>query len=103
MTIAANRPKLRLDKWLWQARFFKGCDLASEVVQGGHLRLNGQRCTKPGHAVAVGDVLTFPQGPRIRVVRVLALGQRRGPAPEAQALFADLDAPSGPDSASSLE
>jgi ribosome-associated heat shock protein Hsp15 len=103
MTRAANRPKLRLDKWLWQARFFKGRDLAAELIYSGHLRLNGQRCTKPGHAVAVGDVLTFPQANQIRVVRILALGQRRGPAPEAQALFADLDAPSASDNASSLE
>ena len=102
-TTPFDSPKLRLDKWLWQARFFKGRDLAADVVLGGHLRLNGQRCTKPGHAVAVGDVLTFPQGSQIRVVRVLALGQRRGPAPEAQALFADLDSPRQADSASSLE
>jgi ribosome-associated heat shock protein Hsp15 len=94
---------MRLDKWLWQARFFKGRDLAAALIQGGHLRLNGQRCTKPGHAVTVGDVLTFAQGAQIRVVRVLALGERRGPAIEAQALFADLDAPSAPDNASSLE
>ncbi len=102
-TTPFDSPKLRLDKWLWQARFFKGRDLAVELILGGHLRLNGQRCTKPGHAVAVGDVLTFPLGAQIRVVRILALGQRRGPAPEAQALFADLDAPSGANSASSLE
>ncbi|MEI6797704.1 MAG: RNA-binding S4 domain-containing protein [Pseudomonadota bacterium] len=94
---------MRLDKWLWQARFFKGRDLAAEVVLGGHLRLNGQRCSKPGHGVTVGDVLTFPQANQIRVVRVLALGQRRGPAIEAQALFADLEAPSGAGGASSLE
>ena len=102
-TTPFDSPKLRLDKWLWQARFFKGRDLAAELIHSGHLRLNGQRCAKPGHAVAVGVVLTFPQGTQIRVVRILALGQRRGPAPEAQALFADLDAPDGPDSASSLE
>jgi ribosome-associated heat shock protein Hsp15 len=94
---------MRLDKWLWQARFFKGRDLAAALIQSGHLRLNGQRCTKPGHAVTVGDVLTFAQGAQIRVVRVLALGERRGPASEAQALFADLDAPSASDNASSLE
>ena len=102
-TTPFDSPKLRLDKWLWQARFFKGRDLAAELIYSGHLRLNGQRCTKPGHAVAVGDVLTFPQANQIRVVRILALGQRRGPAPEAQALFADLDAPDRPDNASSLE
>lgn len=98
-----DSPKLRLDKYLWQARFFKGRDLAAEVVTSGHLRLNGQRCLKPGHAVGPGDVLTFPQGNRIRVIRILALGERRGPAPEAQALYADLDAQLPPDEASSLE
>ena len=47
----AAQPKLRLDKWLFQARFFKGRDLAAEVITAGHLRLNGQHCLKPGHAV----------------------------------------------------
>ncbi len=100
---AADSPRLRLDKWLWQARFFKGRDLAAALVTSGHLRLNGQRCVKPGHAVGPGDVLTFPQANRIRVIRILNLGDRRGPAPEAQALYADLDAAAGPDPSSSLE
>ena len=102
-TTPADSPQLRLDKWLWQARFFKGRDLAAEVVTAGHLRLNGQRCLKPGCAVGPGDVLTFPQGNRLRVIRILSLGERRGPAPEAQSLYADLDAASGPQPASSLE
>ncbi|OYU18163.1 MAG: RNA-binding protein [Rhodobacteraceae bacterium PARR1] len=88
-----QRPTLRLDKWLWQARFFKTRALAAEMVETGHLRVNGQRSRKPGHAVAVGDVLTFPQGGRIRLVRVLSLGERRGPATEAQEMYLDLDAP----------
>jgi ribosome-associated heat shock protein Hsp15 len=87
------QPKLRLDKWLFHARFFKSRDLAQDCVESGHLRLNAQRCKKPGHGVVVGDVLTFPQGGQIRVVRVLALAQRRGPATVAQALYCDLDAP----------
>ena len=87
------QPKLRLDKWLFHARFFKTRDLAQDCVESGHLRLNAQRCKKPGHGVVVGDVLTFPQGGQIRVVRVLALAERRGPATEAQALYCDLDAP----------
>lgn len=90
--MAGADDRIRLDKWLWQARFFKTRSLAAAVVSGGHLRLNGVRCAKPGHAVAPGDVLTFPQGARIRVVRVLAAGGRRGPAREAQELYADLDA-----------
>ncbi|MFZ9199438.1 MAG: RNA-binding S4 domain-containing protein [Paracoccaceae bacterium] len=87
------QPKLRLDKWLFHARFFKSRDLAQDCVESGHFRLNAQRCQKPGHGVAVGDVLTFPQGHQIRVVRVLALAERRGPATEAQALYCDLDTP----------
>jgi ribosome-associated heat shock protein Hsp15 len=87
------QPKLRLDKWLFHARFFKSRDLAQDCVESGHLRLNAQRCKKPGHGVVVGDVLTFPLGGQIRVVRVLALAERRGPATEAQALYCDLDAP----------
>lgn len=90
---ADQRPTLRVDKWLWQARFFKSRALAAELAESGHLRINGQPTRKPGHAVAAGDVLTFAQGNRIRVVRVTALGYRRGPAGEAQTLYDDLDAP----------
>ncbi|MCV2881444.1 RNA-binding S4 domain-containing protein [Actibacterium sp. XHP0104] len=85
-----DRPAIRLDKWLWHARFFKTRTLAARVVSAGHLRLNSVKMSKPGHRVVPGDVLTFPQGAVIRVVRVLAPGTRRGPAPEAQALYADL-------------
>lgn len=71
------------------------------MVSDGHLRINAQRCIKPGHGIVPGDVLTFPQGRGIRVVRVLALSERRGPTGEAQSLYLDLDAP-GSD-ASALE
>ncbi len=94
---------MRLDKWLAQARFFRRREIASDMVSEGHLRLNGQHCAKPGHGVSVGDVLTFAQADRIRVVRILSLGTRRGPAPEARLLYADLDATSAPDDASTLE
>lgn len=83
--------RIRIDKWLWQARFFKTRTLAAEVVGAGRLRLNGAKMDKPGRAVGAADVLTFPQGGRIRVVRVLAAGTRRGPAGEARLLYADLD------------
>ena len=86
----AAQPRLRLDKWLWQARFFKGRTAAAEMISEGNLRLNSQHCRKPGHAIAVGDVLTFAYGNAIRVIRVRALGHRRGPAPEAQELYDDL-------------
>jgi ribosome-associated heat shock protein Hsp15 len=94
----AAAPKLRLDKWLWQARFFKSRSLAAEVIEAGSVRVNGTRISRPGRDVIEGDTLTFPQGRRIRLVRVLALGQRRGPVTEAQSLYLDLDPDtSGPD------
>lgn len=86
------QPKLRLDKWLCAARFFKTRDLAADVVTRGHLRLNGQRCKKPGHGVMVGDVLTFVQAQITRVIRIEALNDRRGPASAAQALYTDIAA-----------
>lgn len=88
---SAPRVTIRLDKWLWQARFFRSRPMACDMIADGHLRLNGQRCLKPGHQVGAGDTLTFPQGDRIRLIRVLAPGTRRGPATEAQRLYADLD------------
>lgn len=88
--MSAGGEKLRLDKWLWHARFFKTRSLAARQVSDGHVRVNGQRAAKPSHTVQVSDVLTFTQGTRVRVVKVADLGQRRGPAPEAQALYDDL-------------
>ncbi len=88
----AAQQKLRLDKWLFAARFFKSRELASAHVIEGHLRLNGQPCAKPAHGVGVGDVLTFVQGNRVRVIRISALAARRGPAVAAQSLYVDIDA-----------
>ena len=85
--------KLRLDKWLWHARFFKTRSLSAKQVSGGHVRVNGQKAHKPAHGVTLEDVLTFPQGNEIRVVKIVALGTRRGPAPEAQALYMDMTPP----------
>lgn len=84
------RAKLRVDKWLWQARFFKTRSLSAKLVTGGHLRVNGQKISKASHNVALGDVLTFPQARVIRVIKVAALGDRRGPATEAQTLYEDM-------------
>lgn len=83
----------RLDKWLWYARFFKSRSLASKFCASGKLRINEVVVKKAHHAIHAGDVLTFPKGPYIRVVRVVELGTRRGPAVEAQALYDDLDPP----------
>ncbi|MBV0914098.1 RNA-binding S4 domain-containing protein [Anianabacter salinae] len=84
-----SRPTLRIDKWLWFARFFKTRGLATKLVAGGHVRVNGTPIAKASHAVGAGDTLTFPQGRRVRVVHILDIGTRRGPAPEAQALYDD--------------
>jgi ribosome-associated heat shock protein Hsp15 len=83
----------RVDKFLWYARFFKSRTLAATMVSGGRVRINGERCEKPSTLVKIGDVLTFPAGPRVRVIKVLAGGERRGPAPEAQTLYEDLTPP----------
>jgi len=86
----AGAETLRMDKWLWHARFFKSRTLASKFCESGLMRVNGATSTKAHHALRIGDVLTFPIGQRVRIVRVLALGERRGPAPEARALYEEL-------------
>ena len=93
MSDSAPSSRIRLDKWLWYARFFKTRGLSAKLVQGGHVRVNREKVAKPAHGVQVGDVLTFPQGRDIRVIRVVDLGTRRGPATEARALYEDLDPP----------
>lgn len=88
--MTAPGDKLRLDKWLWHARFFKTRSLAAREVSAGHVRVNGEKTEKPARNVSPGDVLTFAQARRVRVVRIEILGTRRGPAPEAQTLYTDL-------------
>jgi ribosome-associated heat shock protein Hsp15 len=83
----------RLDKWLWHARFFKSRSLAAKLCAGGKVRVNRIVITKPHQPVRPGDVLTFPQGWSIRVVKVTALSLRRGPATEARMLYQDLAQP----------
>jgi ribosome-associated heat shock protein Hsp15 len=84
------RPTIRLDKWLWQARFFKSRSIAAGVVTTGKVRVDGQLVGKPARAVGARDVLTFIQATETRIVRIVACGVRRGSAPEAQALYEDL-------------
>lgn len=91
-----DSPGIRVDKWLWQARFFKSRSLAAGVVSSGKLRVDSHPVSKPARAVRPGAVLTFPQGDRIRVIRIEALGTRRGPASEAQQLYTDLSEPAPP-------
>ena len=84
------RPTIRLDKWLWHARFFKSRSLAADIVSSGKVRVGGTPVSKPARAVGPGDVLTFVKAQDTRVVRILACGDRRGPASEAQALYEDM-------------
>jgi ribosome-associated heat shock protein Hsp15 len=83
----------RLDKWLWFARFARSRTLAARLCAEGRVRVNREIAGKPSAPVRPGDVLTFPQGPHIRVVRILGPGARRGPAEEARTLYEDLAPP----------
>ncbi len=77
---------MRLDKWLWCARFFKTRQLAAEAVQGGKVHLNGQRC-KPGKDVKIGSKLTISKGPYDWEIEVQALPKQRRPASEAKGFY----------------
>ena len=85
-----DKSSQRLDKWLWCGRFFKSRSLATKLLGSGKLRLSGRVVTKSNQLVRPNDILTFPQGHAIRVVKVLFLADRRGPAKEAELLFEDL-------------
>jgi ribosome-associated heat shock protein Hsp15 len=81
---------LRLDKWLWHARFIKTRALAADLVGGRRVRINDQVVARTHHLVRPGDVITLRQETVLRVLRVEALGVRRGPAPEARLLYTEL-------------
>lgn len=78
--------KLRIDKWLWAARFYKTRTLASDEIARGRVAVNGQE-VKPAREVKVGDTVTLRQGPITRTVLVKGLAGVRGPAPLAQQLY----------------
>jgi ribosome-associated heat shock protein Hsp15 len=84
---------MRVDKWLWHARFFKTRTLATKLAAAGNIRINGQKQTRASANLRVGDVLTFPLNTHVRVIEVVALSLRRGPAIEAQALYIDREPP----------
>jgi ribosome-associated heat shock protein Hsp15 len=84
----------RVDVWLWRARFFKSRSLAARFIEEGRVRLSRSgdeaRLDKPSRAIRPGDGLVFALGGRLVAVRVEGLGERRGPASEARALYAPL-------------
>jgi ribosome-associated heat shock protein Hsp15 len=77
---------VRLDKWLWAARFYKHRKLATEAIQGGRVHLNGQRI-KPARVVHESDEVEISRGTEIMTVKVLALSEKRGPASVASQLY----------------
>jgi ribosome-associated heat shock protein Hsp15 len=85
----------RLDQWLWYARVVKSRTLAAGLIADGKTRLNRSKILKPSQGVRAGDVLTVAIGPRVRVLRILALGERRGPPAEARTLYEDLTPDNG--------
>jgi ribosome-associated heat shock protein Hsp15 len=80
----------RIDKWLFFARVLKSRTLAAKFVAGGNVRVNRDKIDQPSFAVKPDDVLTISLERRVLVLRIVACGHRRGPAPEAQALYEDL-------------
>lgn len=83
----------RIDKWLFFARVVKSRSLAAKLAAGGKVRVNRDKIEQASHQVKPGDVLTITLDRRVLVYRVLDAGERRGPAPEARALYEDLSPP----------
>jgi ribosome-associated heat shock protein Hsp15 len=82
----------RVDQWLWFARFVKSRSLAARLCAAGEVAVNGVAVAKPNHAVKAGDIVVVQQHGWERTVRVVALGERRGPAAEARGLFEEIAA-----------
>ena len=80
--------RLRIDKWLWAARFYKTRTLASEEIVKGRIQVNAQD-VKPSREVKVGDTLVIRQGQVLRTIAVLGISQQRGPASVAQQLYVE--------------
>jgi ribosome-associated heat shock protein Hsp15 len=91
--VPAPSDEQRIDRWLWFTRLLKSRTLAATLATSGKLRVNGERLSKASRLVRPGDVLTFPLGSHIRIVKVLDAGTRRGPASEARRLYEDLSPP----------
>lgn len=85
--LAGHGPSLRLDKFLWFARLAPSRSSAQALAERGIVRLNGRRIERAHAPVRIGDLITFPQGNLVRVIRVERLPERRGPAVEAQLCY----------------
>ena len=83
----------RLDKWLFFARVVKSRSLSQKLIEAGGVRLNREKTLQPSQPVKAGDVLTITLDRRVLVYRILAPGERRGPAEEARTLFEDIAPP----------
>ncbi|MEE2699658.1 MAG: RNA-binding S4 domain-containing protein [Pseudomonadota bacterium] len=88
--------KQRIDQWLWFARLFKSRSMATKFCVSGKIRVNEKHIKKGHHLLGIGDIITFQKDSYIRVISVLALGNRRGPAQEAKTLYEDLSPPRPP-------
>jgi ribosome-associated heat shock protein Hsp15 len=93
---AGGRDAARLDRWLWFVRVVKSRTLAAGLVGQGKVRINRAKAVKPSQMVRIGDVLTVTVGPRVRILKVVAFGERRGPPSEAQMLYEELSAAAPP-------
>jgi ribosome-associated heat shock protein Hsp15 len=83
----ASLSEQRLDKWLWYARIAKSRTLATKLIEAGHFRVNRVKAAKGSVTVRCGDVLTAFLQNRVRIIEIVALGERRGPPAEAQSLY----------------
>ena len=81
---------MRIDRFLFFIRLMKNRTLAQALIDAGHVRIDGKRVEKPSESVRIGSVIAFPLHDRVRVLKVLSLPTRRGPAPEARACYEEL-------------
>jgi len=86
---------MRIDRLLWYLRFTRSRSLAQKLAEAGHIRVNGRRVERAHQQICKADVLTIPLAGGVRIIEVLALPERRGPAKEAQCCYRVLDGTTG--------
>jgi len=90
MNPAESEERIRIDKWLWAARFYKTRSMAAKAVSGGHVQVNGSR-VKPARVIHIGDTLLIRRGPVEFEVVISGLSGRRGPAEKARTLYEETE------------